>query len=246
MNKKHPQFQLRADPGFTLIEILVVVAIIGVLAALAFPMLQRARGTAGEAKSIAAMKSVLEASAFYSADNNGQIHTLRWAGDPALVGQGWVGGAFWGRLQPYLFGTEKISNQSQLQTKILAELKRLFGGDPKTMQGTAFEGPKIYHDTSSTPIPFGFNKYLSKWGAWVTQLQIPKPSATIYATYGFAMIDEADAASYQELPKNGARPENNIFYLPPNRTIAGFLDGRVAFLTAPIAEEMVKFEGAGQ
>lgn len=112
------------------------------------------------------------------------------------------------------------------------------------MKGTAFEGPKIYNDTSSTPIPFGFNKYLMKWGTWVTQLQITKPSSTIYATYGFGSFDEKKAAEYVELATGGARPESSIFWLPPNRTIAGFLDGRVQYVTAPIAEEMVKFEGA--
>ncbi len=246
MNTQHPRSPLQAKTrAFTLVEILVVVAIIGVLAALAFPVLQRVRGKAGETKSVAAMKSVLTANSLYSADNFGQILTLKYAGDPSLAGGGWVGGAYWGRLQPYLFGTPRISNQTQLQAKILSELRNLFGGDPKTMSGTAFEGPKIYHDTSALPVPFAFNKYLNKWNGWVTQLQITKPASTIYATYGFAMFDEADGAAYRELPKNGDRPENNIFYLPPNRTLAGFLDGRVEILTAPIPEEMVKFEGAG-
>jgi prepilin-type N-terminal cleavage/methylation domain-containing protein len=246
MKTKPPRFQTAAEPAFTLIELLVVIAIIAVLAALAFPVLQSVRGSGSEAKSVAAMKSVLQANSLFSADNFGQIMTLKDAGDPTLAGQGWVAGAFWGRLQPYLFGTERISSQTELQSKILAELKTLFGGDPKTMKGTIFEGPKIYHDTSATPVPFAFNRYLSKWNGWVTQLQVPKPASTIYATYGFYRFDEADAAEYKALPKGGARPENNIFYLPPNRTIAGFLDGHVASLTAPIPESMVKFENAGQ
>lgn len=247
MKTQHPPLPLRADTrAFTLVEILVVVAIIGILAALAFPSLQRVMRSGGEAKAVAAMKSVLQAHSAFSADNFGQIMTLKYAGDPALAGQGWVAGTFWGRLQPYFSDSPRISNQAQLAAKIKADLQRLFGGDPDTMKGTPFEGPKIYHDTSGLPVPFAFNRYLQKWNGWVTQLQVAKPASTIYATYGFAMFDEADAASYTELPKNGARPENNIFYLPPNRTIAGFLDGHVESLTAPIAQEMVKFEGAGQ
>jgi prepilin-type N-terminal cleavage/methylation domain-containing protein len=229
--------------AFTLVELLVVVGIIAVLAALAFPVLQRIMRSGGEAKSVSAMKSLLQAHSAFSADNFGQIMTLKYVGDPTLAGQGWVAGTFWGRLQPYFSDSPRISNQRELQEKILTDLKRFFGSDPDTMKGTPFEGPKIYHDTSGLPVPFAFNKYLSKWGGWVTQLQIPKPSSTIYATYGFAMFDEQDAATYQELPKNGARPDNNIFYLPPNRTIAGFLDGHVESLTAPIPQNMVKFEG---
>jgi hypothetical protein len=70
---------------------------------------------------------------------------------------------------------------------------------------------------------------------------VTKRSSTAHATYGFAMFDEEDTASYEELPKNGARPVNNIFYIPPKRTIAGFLGGRVECLTAPIPDSMVKF-----
>jgi len=245
MNIQHPRSPLQAKArAFTLVEILVVVAIIGVLAALAFPVLQRVMRSGGEAKSVAAMKSLLQAHSAFSADNFGQIMTLKYPGDSTLAGQGWVAGTFWGRLQPYFSDSPRISNQTQLQQKIMADLKRLFGGDPDTMKGTAFEGPKIYKDTSGLPVPFAFNRYLNKWNGWVTQLQIAKPASTIYVTYGFAMFDEQDAARYQELPQNGARPDNNIFYLPPNRTIAGFLDGHAESIAAPIPENMVKFEGA--
>jgi len=44
---------------------------------------------------------------------------------------------------------------------------------------------------------------------------VTKPSSATHATYGFAMFDEEDAASYEALPKNGARPVNNVFYIPP-------------------------------
>jgi len=195
MNRIHPPSRLR-EKAFTLIELLVVIAIVAVLAALGFPALQSVMRSGGEAKSVAAMKSLLQAHTAFSSDNFGRIMTLKYAGDPTLSGQGWVAGTFWGRLQPYFSDSPRISNQAQLAAKIESDLKRLFGGDPNTMKGTPFEGPKIYHDTSGLPVPFAFNKYLSKWGSWVTQLQIPKPASTIYATYGFAMFDEQDAQTY--------------------------------------------------
>jgi hypothetical protein len=91
-------------------------------------------------------------------------------------------------------------------------------------------------------VPLAFNRYLSEQKdiIWVTQLQVGQPASTIYATYGFARFDET-GLTYKTLAKNGAR-QPGIFYLPPNKAIAGFLDGRVGYITAPIPESMVKFE----
>lgn len=45
------------------------------------------------------------------------------------------------------------------------------------------------------------------------------------------------------MPKSGQAVTNNIYYLPSQRAIAGFMDGRVEYLTPPIAEKMVKIDG---
>lgn len=241
-----PSIVASRSRAVTLIEVLVVIGIIGILAALLFPVLGGIRKSSGEAKSLAVMKAVLQGSALYTADNNGQIHTLRWSNDPLVAPPyaQWVAGGYWGRLQPYLFGTARINNQNQLQTQINKELRQLFGTDPGTLSGSVFEGPRIYRDSSATPVPFAFNKYLHKYGDWVLMPRVPSPASTIYMTYGSALFDEEDGAIYTELPKNGDRPVNNIFYLPPDRTLAGFLDGRVEWISAPIDAKMIKFEGA--
>ena len=237
--KKNTKLHVADAAAFTLVELLVVIGIIGGLAALAFPVMKRGMNAGGEAKMISAMRQVVQANSLFSAENSGQIMTLKYGGDKTLTG-GWVTGTFWGRLYPYLSGMPAVSDQKQFSDQIKNVLKSLYGQDPDTMRGTPFYGPKIYGDTSGLPVPITFNKYLTQWDGWVTQLQVGKPASTIYATYGFAMFDES-ALNYQPLQKNQAR-QTGIYYLPPNKTIAGFLDGRVAYVTAPIPTNMVKFE----
>jgi prepilin-type N-terminal cleavage/methylation domain-containing protein len=238
--KKTTKLHVADAAAFTLVELLVVIGIIGGLAALAFPVIQRGMNSGREAKMISAMKQVVLANTLFSADNSGQIMTLKYPGDPTVTG-GWVTGTFWGRLYPYLSGAPSVSDQKELSAQISKVLNTLYGSDPKTMKGTSFYGPKIYADGSGLPVPISHNKYLAASnGVWVTQTRVGKPASTIYATYGFAMFDEGDL-NYQPLQKNQAR-QTGIYYLPPNKAIAGFLDGRVGYITAPIPTNMVKFE----
>jgi type IV pilus assembly protein PilA len=55
--------------GFTLVEIMIVVAIIALLAAIAVPNLLRARANANEAAAVAAMKTLTSAAISYRAAN---------------------------------------------------------------------------------------------------------------------------------------------------------------------------------
>ncbi len=57
--------------GFTLVEIMIVVAIIALLAAIAIPNLLRARITANESAAMATLRTVSTALETYSAANNG-------------------------------------------------------------------------------------------------------------------------------------------------------------------------------
>jgi prepilin-type N-terminal cleavage/methylation domain-containing protein/prepilin-type processing-associated H-X9-DG protein len=59
--------------AFTLIELLAVVAIIGVIAAFAWPAISRAIQSAREAQGLANLKQVAAAAISYAADNNGTL-----------------------------------------------------------------------------------------------------------------------------------------------------------------------------
>ncbi|MBU3958600.1 MAG: prepilin-type N-terminal cleavage/methylation domain-containing protein, partial [Candidatus Omnitrophica bacterium] len=61
--------------GFTLVEIMIVVAIIALLAAIAIPNLLRARVTANEAAAQATLRTISTAFETYATVSNGQYPT---------------------------------------------------------------------------------------------------------------------------------------------------------------------------
>jgi prepilin-type N-terminal cleavage/methylation domain-containing protein len=76
-----------ANRGFTLIEVLIVIALMGVLAALSAPFLIAAKKASNEASAIGSMKAINSAQAAYSSTCGGNYYTTNIA---TLIGAGYI------------------------------------------------------------------------------------------------------------------------------------------------------------
>ena len=228
--------------GFTLIELLVSITIIIVLAAVVFVVTGRIKAKAQQTNAMTSLRQVAAFNMAYSTENNGDINTMRWGGDPKEGGGNkWVSNTFWGRLQPYLFPDLTETNQKNLSTAIELRLDQLFNTpDSDTMAGTVISGARIYHDTSGLPVPIAFNNNLHKWGTFLKVSSFGDPSLVLYATYGFGFFTEAHGQAYAPMPKDNSMPVNKIYYLDNRQAIAAFLDGRVDMISPPIPDRNFK------
>ena len=103
--------------GFTLVEIMIVVAIIALLAAIAIPNLLRARVNANEANAQATLKTIATACESYAAANNGlyppTIAAMVTLSTPAYLNEDYTGNR-----QGYTFGCGTLGDDGYLCTAI--------------------------------------------------------------------------------------------------------------------------------
>lgn len=77
-------------PGFTLVELLVVIGIIAVLVSLLFPAIHRIYDMAKMVQCQANMRQLVQASLVYASDNDGMLPQPNWGGHDGPNTPGWL------------------------------------------------------------------------------------------------------------------------------------------------------------
>lgn len=230
--------------GFTLVELLVTIAIIVVLAALAFFATGKIRGKAQQTNAMSALRQMGIANLAYSAENNGAINVIRdpgeWGSRHEGPGSRYASNSFVGRMQPYLFSGIDETTERTLQTGTVSAYAALLNAKEFTsMAGTPFSGVRPYSDGSGIPNPVAVNIRLRP--AWnQAPLRISSfgdPSRVLYLTYGRYYFDVPQGSAYTPLPPPDDR-RRAIYFLPNRKAIVCFLDGHVEMISPPIPERL--------
>jgi prepilin-type N-terminal cleavage/methylation domain-containing protein len=90
--------RMKGNRGFSLLELLIVVAIILIIATIAIPSLLRSRQAAQEASAVAQVRTINTAEVTYLSSNQGSYGDI-----PSLITQGLIDGRFSGAVSGYTF-----------------------------------------------------------------------------------------------------------------------------------------------
>ncbi len=236
--RSHPGFAHSSRHGFTLLELLTVIAIIGVLAAILFPVLGRVRKAAHATQDLSAMRGLGQAMLLCAAENKGMINSWGYASGRMPAGQETsITNTFWGRAWPYL----KSTQLKQLTTANMREV-----ADDFVSTVVNDERPELIANADGINYTIAFNRQLFSQGASIpgTSLKytnfdrlqsVPSPAAAPYIAVGWYGI-----YSLTPIPFAEATLGTEAAYWPynGNKTIVVMLDGATSFwgdvMTGPV------------
>lgn len=137
----------RGKSGFTLVEMLVVIGIIAVLAAILFPVFSAARKSAHKARCVSNMRQILQAHKMYSDDHDRTIVPARAGVAPGTLGYTWCI-----LLQPYMKNENILTcaaDENPGKATNSTDLPHSYGINYSLAFNTAFAGAPFVMSMSS-------------------------------------------------------------------------------------------------
>jgi prepilin-type N-terminal cleavage/methylation domain-containing protein len=226
---------LKRTSAFTLVEILVVVAILGVLAALAVPVLANSGKGARLAAEIAAARSIASGMQMYAADNNGAVmpgfyvrpgETVMDNDNNPITGQ--TAKRYPWRLAPYLgYDVQKAFLASGQKIEDPTQRQYMISLIPSLGMNTVYIGG----DDRKSPNPFNprFAHRFAEQGGVTRMVQVSQPSQLI----AFVSAEYNDSRMGGEQPGyfSVEYPDRNVaFRHAGDKALVVFLDGHTELL----------------
>jgi prepilin-type N-terminal cleavage/methylation domain-containing protein len=226
---------LKRTSAFTLVEILVVVAILGVLAALAVPVLANSGKGARLAAEIAAARSIASGMQMYAADNNGAVlpgfyvrsgETVMDRDSNPITGQ--TAKRYPWRLAPYLgYDVQKAFLASGQKIEDPTQLQYMISLIPSLGMNTVYIGG----DDRKSPNPFNprFAHRFAEQGGVTRMVQVSQPSQLI----AFVSAEYNDSRMGGEQPGyfSVEYPDRNVaFRHAGDKALVAFLDGHTELM----------------